>query len=239
MQPAQFDLMADQAGSGTSWVTLTVGGDDLGFAPVLGDCVAAYALSSPLGCKWKDKGVVARRLAALRGDPAGRGATTPKPRKSAIHPLTEVLTEIARQAPNAIIIVGNYPHLFPSRVHGDCQTGTWNRHYGLGVLGADTRWLNSIGDQLNRAISDAVGRARAQGIKVRLADAARAFAGHAIACGHKTSTSHWIQRLTVSSKVNIGWRHFDVQLGNVDPGSYHPKAAGQRAYERAFLAQTH
>lgn len=237
LQPAQFDLAADQAGADTRLVTLTVGGDDLGFAPVLADCVAAYALSLPLGCKWKDKGRVAKRLAALRGEPAGHGAKTPKPQRSPIRSLTQVLGDIARRAPNATIVIGNYPHLFPAKVHGDCQTGTWDRHFGLGVLGADTRWLNSVGDQLNAAIKDAVDQARSQGLNVRLADAATAFKGHEIACGRKSNGSHWIQRLNVSSKVHIGWGQFDVQLADVDPGSFHPTREGQRAYEQAFLAQ--
>lgn len=239
MQSAQLGLLYKSVGSSSKVVTLTVGGDDLGFANVLTDCAAAGFADDVSnhhfpGCRNLDGRKVARRLAALRG-----AGTATNPAGHAVHPLVQVLKGIVARAPHAKIVIGSYPRLFPPASQrranrGECIIGYYHgrvhgRHVNapLSISGADIGWIATVGDDLNGAIGHALGQLHNP--NVHLARATPLFSGHAIACGrHNDSADHWIQRVSASGPLN-----------NIttNTGAFHPTRAGQaNGYERAFRA---
>ena len=111
----------------TSLVTLGIGGNDLGFIPVLRTCIVRMPLIDNGACQAQE-GEIGRRLDAFEED------------------LATVLGEIRDRAPDARVLVLGYPRLFPE----DPQA----MYYTLTV--SDQQWLNGIGRDLNDRIRDVV-----------------------------------------------------------------------------------
>ncbi|WP_151523797.1 SGNH/GDSL hydrolase family protein [Serinicoccus kebangsaanensis] len=98
------DVLADQVGAldaGTGQVSMTIGGNDVGFADVLTECALPGWLSD---CH----GEIDDSLVTLRTELPGR--------------LDEVYGEIADRAPNASVTIAGYPYLFNGR---DCSWATF------------------------------------------------------------------------------------------------------------------
>ncbi|MEU4401035.1 SGNH/GDSL hydrolase family protein [Micromonospora orduensis] len=91
--------------SNTALVTVQIGGNDIGFSGIIGDCAEA-SLSSPLGSPCKDRytaGGVDQLQARIT-------ATVPK--------VTSVLQGIRRAAPSARVVVLGYPAIVPDTGYG-------------------------------------------------------------------------------------------------------------------------
>jgi hypothetical protein len=226
MQAPQLSLLQQAAGSATKLVTLTLGGDDAGFASVLQDCLVAYKgfiRVSGHGCPASDKQSVVSTLAILAGKSRPR---------SGHQSVLSVLEQIHTVVPNARIALGNYPLLLPAAHRGSCQVGHFHDRslhltFALKFRHADVQWLDSVGQQLDGMIRSTVTQARAHGIDTVLADAASQFRDHGVACAGHNSSTNWINQITAS-----GTPKNPVP----EPSSMHPTAAGQQAYERAFAA---
>lgn len=112
----------------TRLVTLTIGGNDMGFKSILIRCAASFncanAIQNKFGKKWE-------KLADL-------GAK-----------LDKLYWAISQKAPFAKVVVIGYPQLF--------QPADEVRHCG-GIGEIDARNLNLAGTMLNRTIRQAVGR---------------------------------------------------------------------------------
>lgn len=145
----------------TEYVTITIGGNDAGFAKVLGSCVETLTLSG-YGCS-ADAAVINPlndRLAALDG---GAAAYT-DPDSMPIHSIANVLTEIATKAPNAEIYIAGYPHLFGSSTAYYIADATAPGGFrcnvsafpDINVSFADAQFMNEVADELNSIIEDAV-----------------------------------------------------------------------------------
>lgn len=135
----------------TDVVTLTVGGNDVGFGRVVGACLARA-----MPCSRLDR-EVGTRLLGLR------------------ERLEVVTREIRRRVPDARLLVVGYPHLIADSGQVDLD-----RCRSLGGSSSDSRiteeeveWLREKGDALNAAMRDA-----ALGVGARYVDAAGPFAGH-------------------------------------------------------------
>src|SRR5690606_28063243 len=83
----------NHVGPDTSLITLSIGGNDAGFAPVLTECIVKLPWSSQ--CVDQDA-AVRRRIGELRGS------------------LRTVLAEIRARAPEARVILLGYPRPFPA-----------------------------------------------------------------------------------------------------------------------------
>ncbi|MFB7600191.1 SGNH/GDSL hydrolase family protein [Streptomyces sp. NPDC056160] len=94
--PAQFDALD----RGTDLVTLTVGGNDIGFSTVLGTC-AKLSASDPAGAPCRS--YLTGKGTDQISDAVAR--TAPK--------VADVLRGIHRRAPHARVVVVGYPDLFP------------------------------------------------------------------------------------------------------------------------------
>lgn len=184
-EPAQLSHLDAR----TSLVTFSIGGNDLGFAPVLRGCV----LGGLDHCTGQQAAVAGKR-AKLGGE------------------LRAILRTVHRRAPYARVVVLGYPRLFPTKpAHRVDLLGT-----------AEQRWLNTMADRADAAVRQAVTKADAaitggtmpggRGGSVEYADPRKAFAGHEIGGAQPYLNGIKLDGLSVL------------------PGSFHPTAAGQRAF---------
>lgn len=142
----------DAVTAGTDLVTVTIGGNDLGFATVMSDCVFGR-----LPCSRLD-GRVEQALTAL------------EPR------LVRLYGDVRRRAPDARLLVVGYPQLIadPDGVDVDsCPSLVAPLSGGLRVDAGEVGWLRAKGDRLAGVV-----RAAASAAGATYVDSAAAFAGH-------------------------------------------------------------
>lgn len=149
-EPPQLNrLSAD-----TSLVTITIGGNDTGFADVVAGCVVKLPWTSGCTSQGLD---VSRRLEKLRGD------------------LRVVFAKIVQRAPNARVIVLGYPRIFSEASSGTFNVSVSDQQW-LNARGRDLDQLirQEVQDQ-DKAIVDAKGKGTFEYV-----DAYSAFAGHEV-----------------------------------------------------------
>lgn len=165
---AQVDALT----AATDAVTLTIGGNDLGFKEVIDEyCSNQLGGNNGWGCNTNTSlnAVLVERIDALYGEAAG---TVMAPSGEEIHSILEVLEEIHTRAPNAAIYIAGYPKLFGSSSSyytadasapggSYCTTGT-----GVSFSYSDAQWMNGLADTINGVISDAVDSAQTEGVDV-------------------------------------------------------------------------
>jgi lysophospholipase L1-like esterase len=237
-EPPQLDRL-EKVGATTKVVTLTIGGNDVGFARVLARCIEGLRppnvdlpdwLPIPswnfgFGCS-KDKAftdAIAKRTSYLDGAKQPSLQVGPP-----VHSISKVLREIHERAPQAAIYIAGYPELFgdkfvtirpPRRPHRKvCIVG---ERFGIPffVDQQDANWMNAQGNKLNSVIRRQVAKAMREdpSLTVRYVSPGR-FVGHGICSG-----APWINPLLLKDDA-------------LDPASFHPTATGQHSgYTRAFL----
>ena len=231
------DSQLNHVSSSTSVVTIGVGGDDIGFANVLKQCVtgltptllkawgaisASSANCQNLPASNPDTGAKTTlngRENALIADLGKDGSTfcvTPGGYISCSPRLATLYYDIANLAPNAKILVLLYPHLFNDHPpNGGCTVG-----YGAKMSYANMVWLNSGVNRLDSEIQTEVDVASAAGINVSTVDPRQIFDADngPYPDGHGICTSDpWI---------------YDIYLRGTSPGpySFHPNEEGQAAF---------
>jgi len=152
-------------------VTVTIGGNDAGFATVVGDCVAG-----PLPCSRLDAEINAN-LAKL--EPA----------------LEAAYRQLHQRAPKARLVVVGYPQVVadPATVNVDTCKAVSTPVEERRVTSDDARWMRDKGAALSAVISKA---AKAAG--ARYVDVAADFAGHE-ACSAKPWLSGFLLTDIVAS----------------------------------------
>ena len=230
--------------SGTQLVTFTIGGNDVGFEPILNDCVfdELHQQSSP-GCSHKGRTAYATAINGLRelqnGIPIG-GVSDKT--------LADIYVDIAdRMAPGGEIVVAGYPRLFGEsrKYYGifksinypfvglGCRVGV--AHAGKGAISdplwvtyTDATWIDSIVDQGDQIIANQVAAAneklQAAGVTVKVVMAKNVdqqFHGH---------------RLCDSNTPFLNGVILHGDLTKPDQRSFHPNMDGQNAYARAIKA---
>jgi hypothetical protein len=208
-------------------VTLTIGGNDLGFSQVLASCVYTPVASAELqqlvpgrpGCRAQDP-VVSARTARLAGR-SGTAAEFP-----GTLTMTEALLAIHQRAPRARVYVTGYPRLFGLTGYNafGCQVGMLGAA-PLYVTSEDVRWLREKADGLNAAIRTGVAEARRQGVRATYVDVATPFTTHNV-CGAGTP---WVNGVVFTP----------TNPPQISPASFHPNADGQRAYADAVARAMH
>jgi lysophospholipase L1-like esterase len=122
--PPQLDSLSTE----TQLVTLTIGGNDIGFSDLAQDCVSVLPFGSPCRDRYTRGGdqITARINAA-----AGK--------------VDAVLDAIRARSPAAEVLVVNYSAIFPHS-----GSGCWPR---MPVTPADVRWLREKHIQLNTMLA--------------------------------------------------------------------------------------
>src|SRR3954468_10944347 len=159
----------------TNWVTYTIGGNDAGFSSVITTCAQPSWASD---CD----GAINNAQAFINNTLPGR--------------LDQVNNAIKSHAPNAKVIVLDYPHLFNGE---DCNAATW-------FSPSEETRLNQTADLLRTRLSEAASRA---GASFLFRDVIPPFIGHAVCDGGGGSSTEWINGLS-----------------NPVGESYHPKTTG-------------
>ena len=213
--------------SSTRTVTITIGGNDAGFAQVLEACIAVRGLTDGRGCSTNPAltGAVDASLAALAGRSTG---STP------IIPITQVLAQIHARSPRAHVYLAAYPELFGGRARDFARDASApsgracvvNPLAGASFDRADTQWLNRNTRRLNGVLARSVRDAKAADSSLRATFVrVPAFEGHGL-CDAKQS---WINPLVLAPPTS------PAAPPAVDPVSFHPTPKGQKkGYYRAF-----
>jgi hypothetical protein len=123
--PPQFDSLSSE----TTRVSLTIGGNDIGFSEIALSCVTVNPFSTPCKDKYDSGGKdqIAERIAA----------TAPK--------VAAVLQGIHTRAPNAKVYVVNYPAIFP-----ETGSGCWPQ---MPIGFGDVPYLRSTEQRLDAMLA--------------------------------------------------------------------------------------
>ena len=213
-----------ELGPDTQLVTLSVGGNDLGFADALKDCISGALSNGSYDCQSRDQTSAEQNLSYLvNGRPDGCMAYLPFANPGndtdgfcAAEPsLEQVYTDITELAPNAAIYVVGYPHLFGTTFNkkGVCHVGgVIGINYT--IQGSDVEWMNSETDNVDQDIQTAVNEAAtATGHSITFVDPRSTFAGHGVC----DSGDQWINGLKLG-----------VSTSPPKAESFHPNVTGQQ-----------
>lgn len=208
----------------TQKVTLTIGGNDIGFSAIAKEC-ANFANHSGYSCGTSGRtNEASDRIAALDGvdTTPGDGQMIKTPEGRPIFPIKTILSNIATAAPSAKIYIAGYPQLFGENsayydeYDGDAP-GAYLCHAGMVKYSlGDAGVMNNIGESLNQVISDAVDELNDPDIEYV---SPSNFNGHGL-CDSGTS---WLNDIGMDSTFHL---HKE---------SLHPTVAGmQQGYGAAF-----
>lgn len=212
-------------------VTISIGGNDIGFRPVLTDCLSLapiakfFVHTGGSGCASRDASAMATAITWLaNGRKAGCyklpgiDQSTGKPDTvcGSLPSLTQVYADIHKAAPNAKILVLGYPRFWGTTYnfgYDSCEVLNFHGSEGL-VSAGDMAWMNSVALSLNTQIQRAATLAAAKtGTSISYVDVDSAFSGHRLC----DKSSPWFNRLIVHIPGNP----------QVDSRSFHPNDAGQ------------
>ncbi|MCU1417156.1 MAG: hydrolase family protein [Schumannella sp.] len=147
--PSQLD--AGYLDANTTLVTLSIGGNDMRFAKIIGECWTGgqEIPGLPAACA----------TGTLSGDTMNaQDASTMRLTTQLNISLDHVLYQITKRAPNARVVLMGYPKLF--------ETGG----FCVGMAPSNITWLNQVSTDLTQALHDAVDRAVLAGKRVTFAD---------------------------------------------------------------------
>jgi hypothetical protein len=223
-------------------VTVTIGGNDVGFKNTLSACLHGYghAMNScQSSTKTRmDKGTTeltkgGNYTLAKEGIGGGLLPTTCKKDSKgclAVPSLAKFYARIRQLAPNAAIRVLGYPKLFamPSSTKGTCRVGQFASLLGTHdyvMNNADVKFLIQKTNDLNATIANQVSLAKtAEHVKnISFVDVSSVMSGHELC----SSGTPWLNGLYWDDGADL--LHFSS-------GSFHPNASGQSAIETAVAA---
>ncbi len=246
-EPAQRDYLDDS----TALVTMTLGGNDLGWSGVLVNCTKVEAqvthnLVLPHNrkkCLDELDGMSAQITPTVEGTDV----------QGVRHPgLRDVYRDILARAPRAQVRILGYPPLFPDR--GKAKSGCRIARLNVVVppapvpptqlvLASDVV-QRAVGLQalFNSEIREAIARLRAESPdnqRLAYVDLEGPFggaSGHTIDCGDRNRPQPWINAVKLSSSAALKLTtdlasrkgRFSTDLYDVYSASFHPKAIGQR-----------
>jgi GDSL-like Lipase/Acylhydrolase family len=188
-------------GVDTQLVTLSIGGNDVGFSPVLQSCIGGIVALGGAGCAQRDAAAATTAYEWLvNGRPAGKyklpgrgagpfflfhllGINTSVTNKEPQPGLQELYEEISWQAPYAHIIVIGYPRLFEKTEYLGCPVGEFGGGLDkLSITTEDVEWIIEQTDKVDQLIERSVANLRNKGVNISFVDLRSAFAGHVL-CG--------------------------------------------------------
>jgi hypothetical protein len=185
----------------TTLVTLSVGGNDAKFTPIIKECVV------------KLTGLC--QNSTLPGDPEPLVDWEPKRINNEVRPAIEsALNEIHSKARNAKILVMGYPQLLDAV--GSCIPGLGTDEYP---------WLVEMGNVLDEAIKTAAHNAHAAGIEATFADPRNAFEGKG-ACSQNAQIHGVVLGLTRGDDQTELWPGHGVTSAQ----TLHPTVEGATTY---------
>jgi lysophospholipase L1-like esterase len=227
----------DEVGPNTHLITLSIGGNDIGFSHVLDDCIGGVGAKGGTGCAQRDETATQEAFVwleigrepgtyTLPGIESARDTKHPKVTNSTFLPsLAELYEQIVHAAaPGAQLLVVGYPELFETAIDPveRCQVGTVLGLDKLNVAASDVEWLDERAAQLDGIISDSVETAVANtGANITFVDPRSAFYGGVVCDEH--------------AQEDINALLFKSFSWNVEEESFHPTQTGQNALAQEIL----
>ena len=219
-------------------VTISVGGNDLGFASDLTACVSGlFHLENSCQTSSQTRFDVGQQELTKGGDytivndgitDTNKVIATCKTTKTkgciATPSFRDLFRQIHADAPNAAIRVLGYPRIFPANPTKGCTVGTFNSiiKHSYEINASNMKFLSGLGDQANSLISGQVTAARKAGVpNIQYVPSLDAFTPHTLC-----SKASWFNGLMWSGRL----------LTDVSPYSFHPNAKGQQEFERLIAA---
>jgi len=242
-EKAQLEKIAPagSADPSVSLVTFSIGGNDFGFAHVIQACVGGFHnTATTASCSYEiaEYKTVGTKIfnygGAVHVDENGDGDYTlcsgacTSSWDVHIPSFANLLAQVHSRAPNARIIVVGYPYLFPASHTGNCTVGSVLPGVDYSITPTNMGIINAAEQYADNLIRGIVWRAASQGLNVRFADPRAAFNGHDVCQVHdgtgQPQTHAWINGLLFNFPANIS------------SYSFHPNAAGQKAYTGVVAA---
>lgn len=149
----------DHLDEDTSLVTVSIGGNDVGFAEVVKKCVLNGITEWTGGCRQPMDQSTREKIINLEDELVG------------------LYNKIQQQAPNARVVVVGYPRMFPDRTYPPLEVGPsleWG-DIDEPIEPADQQWMNDMARLLNRTTENA-----ARTAEVEYVDVYDALDGHEI-----------------------------------------------------------
>ncbi|CAM3940877.1 SGNH/GDSL hydrolase family protein [Nocardiopsis rhodophaea] len=173
------DSQLDRITPHTSLITLGIGGNDLGFTPVLRTCMVRLPLVETDACTGQVKDIE-KRMEKFEAT------------------FDDLLAEIRDRAPDARVVVVGYPRLFAAKPQG--------MYYTLTV--SDQKWLNDTVKRFNLQLENAVNQADAAIVdedqvgSVEFVDTYTVFRGHEVHAEEPWLNGVMIRDLSSGIKVD-------------------------------------
>ena len=227
----------------TDVVTITIGGNDLGFATIAADCIRLGPTTDPVALASKTPAPAPTSCEEYYTAPSGRWTgqvnlqnfltTTVAPAINA------TFATIAAKAPNARVFVVGYPKISPSdptKADG-CYSAPFPPPAPNSVpfAAGDLLWLDTVEVALDSAIRDAVAM---QGDRFTYVDTWPAFADHTVC-----DTDMWFGGITMTFPSGAGCDPLTQQTMSRDGfticlalGALHPNAEGVAALHSVVVA---
>ncbi|WP_063788494.1 GDSL-type esterase/lipase family protein [Streptomyces chattanoogensis] len=211
----------------TTLVTMSIGGNDSRFTPIIQACILAgdkNCADSP----FRDHDADIDSTPGENRD----GKYQNQPMKAAVPGLisdivrtdiTSTLQKIHEKAPNAKITLMGYPEL----ISGDASCIKLDEFLPYGISPQSNVWLKSVAKTLATQMEGAAADAKAKGIDVKYANPISEFAGKGI-CGDPESIHGIVLKTVDSDEPKIDF----PLLGEygLSAQSFHPKIGGARLY---------
>jgi hypothetical protein len=224
----------------TQLVTLSVGGNDVGFVPDLAACIHGFGRGQS-GCTSQVSSRLASGIALLT---AGgivkynlkdmdnwKFCPQCNPTDSNVvdvPSLSQLYVDIQNRAPNAHILVMGYPELFPANTTTLCVVGTFtnklNHQNEYKLDPSEMNTIDSAEQQLNSTIEGQVGMASSEGVNITFVPTYSDFQGHG-PCDTVSPNAEWINGLQWDGNF----------ISDISPFSFHPDAAGQMELEQLVV----
>jgi hypothetical protein len=240
----QLDAIAsaNAPNASTGLVTLSVGGNDVGFVPDLEACIHGFdrgfsGCQAQISQRLKDGTKLLSQGGRVRYDLKKMdnwnfcpGCSPVADNVVDVPSLAQLYTLIHKRAPNAKIKVMGYPQLFPKDAASSCVVGTFINQFNQHLDYRLEPWeMNALHDgevTLNKTIKAQVDLVKGRDIPIDYVDSFSSFAGHG-PCDTKVPLAPWINGLIFKGPL----------LTNGSSAfSFHPNQAGQAEFERLMLS---
>jgi hypothetical protein len=231
-----------EVGADTRAITLTIGGNDVGFAGIIKTCMKPKihfsipgengkalrvegchgSLEGPskTALEWLFSGRHAGKYTRPGGDPSSNEQYQPS--------LTQLYESILYQAPGAELVVNGYPLLLETgRAPGDYVSCDVAPPLPLSIRASDMPWMAQEGEEVNAVIKTSVEAARANTHRqIRFADPRRVFTTHGLCDTGKS----WINTVAIEPETPMPEGKLELQnLLEPRVESFHPTKEGQNA----------
>jgi hypothetical protein len=223
----------DSVGSDDRKITLTIGGNDVGFSDVVVKCLAFRGTNTPSGS----------RIPGLSSGCDRKLDETQKAIAEMRSRLSDVYRAILlRSGRQTRLVVSTYPVIFPSSPPQFCRVARLATAGGFGYLADDVQRMATLQGELNQAVRDAVADVKAKDPRIALADVAAAHPNNTVSCGQSERPTPFVEGLRYAVgvadlvKCAAAWVAgnvcADVRDLAVARSSFHPNDAGHAAMAR-------